>query len=215
MCRSGNTPQPGRAHLLPLIRAHVTNDSLAFFSSYFRPLSERIFSRKVSAEDMGRSAEAKVWEVVVGQIWDCFPGFCELTRDLKEVRRLLRDPSYANMQGLTPQFLSLLTNLLYTQPLLLSPLLRALSQLVQSTQRVATSATAPEELRKQFGIDQTQASANIAYLKTLAKDMVSVLLNVFSKLPRDQRGQVGEVISAWVGIMSEAVSEIVISLSTS
>jgi ribosomal RNA-processing protein 12 len=37
---------------------------------------------------MGRSAEAKVWEVVVGQIWDCFPGFCELTRDLKEVRPL-------------------------------------------------------------------------------------------------------------------------------
>jgi hypothetical protein len=110
------------------------------------------------------------------------------------------------MQGLTPQFLSLLTNLLYTQPLLLSPLLRALSQLVQSTQRLATSATTPEELRKQFGIDQAQATANIAYLKTLAKDMVSVLLNVFSKLPRDQRGQVGEVISAWVGIMSEAVS---------
>lgn len=61
-------------------------------------------------------------------------------------------------------------------------------------------------LRKQFGVDQTLALANIAYLKTLAKDMVAVLLNVFAKLPREQRGHVGEVIGAWVGIMTEEVS---------
>lgn len=102
--------------------------------------------------------------------------------------------------------MTLITNLLYTQPLLLSPLLRGLAQLVNSTQRLATSGAEPEELRKQFGVDQTLALANIAYLKTLAKDMVAVLLNVFSKLPREQRGHVGEVIGAWVGIMTEQVS---------
>lgn len=82
---AGNTPQPGRAHLLPLIRSRVTNDSLAYFADYFRPLSERIFGRKVAAEEAGRDAETKVWEVVVGQIWDCFPGFCEMSRDLQKV----------------------------------------------------------------------------------------------------------------------------------
>lgn len=55
-------------------------------------------------------------------------------------------------------------------------------------------------------MDQSQAKTNIGYLKTLAKDMVAVLLNVFSKLPREQRGQVGDVIGAWVGIMTEQVS---------
>lgn len=109
-------------------------------------------------------------------------------------------------QGLTTPFLTLLTNLLYTQPLLLSPLLRGLSQLVSSNQRLAASSTESPELIKTFGMDQEQAKANIGYLKTLAKDMVSVLLNVFSKLPREQRGQVGEVIGAWVGIMTEQVS---------
>lgn len=109
-------------------------------------------------------------------------------------------------QGLTTPFLTLLTNLLYTQPMLLTPLLRGLSQLVSSNQRLANSATEPEELRKQFGIDQAMARDSIAYLKTLAKDMVSVLLNVFSKLPREQRGPVGDVIGAWVGIMTEEVS---------
>lgn len=81
----GNTPQPGRAHLLPLIRTRTTNDSLAFFASYFRPLSERVFARKVSAEEKGKEGEAKIWEVIVGQIWDCFPGFCEMPRDMKAV----------------------------------------------------------------------------------------------------------------------------------
>ncbi|KAL1408080.1 pre-rRNA processing protein [Vanrija albida] len=186
---SGRTPQPGRAHLLPLIRSRTTNDSLAFFADYFRPLSERIFERKVAAEDADKAAEAKIWEVIVGQIWDCLPGFCEMPRDLKE--------------GLTTPFLSLITNLLYTQPLLLSPLLRGLSQVVKSTQTLAASTADPAELRKQFGVDQEAAAANIEVLKGLAKDMVSVLLNVFSKLAREQRGMVGEVIGTWVSIMSD------------
>lgn len=100
----------------------------------------------------------------------------------------------------------MLTNLLYTQPLLLSSLLRGLSQLVSSTQTLLTSTTEPVELRKQFGLDQDAAKENMAFLKTLAKDMVSVLLNVFSKLPREQRGMVGDVIALWVGIMTEQVS---------
>ncbi|RSH79233.1 uncharacterized protein EHS24_001272 [Apiotrichum porosum] len=186
---TGRTPQPGRAHLLPLIRARTTNDSLAFFANYFRPLSERLFERKVAAEDADKVAEAKIWEVIVGQIWDCLPGFCEMPRDLKD--------------GLSTPFLSLITNLLYTQPLLLNPLLRSLLQLINSTKQLMNSATDAEVLRKQFGIDQEAAKANLVVLQGLAKDMVSVLLNVFSKLPREQRGMVSDVIGAWVSIMEE------------
>ena len=82
---TGMTPQPGRAHLLPLIRARTTNDSLAYFTTYFRPLSERVFGRKVAAEEAGRATEAKIWEALVSQVWDCFPGFCEMPRDLSAV----------------------------------------------------------------------------------------------------------------------------------
>ena len=93
---AGNTPQPGRAHLLPLIKSRTTNDSLAFFASYFRPLSERVFTRKVAADDGGRGAEAKVWETLVVQIWNCFPGFCETPRDLEMVSAVLRRTSRAD-----------------------------------------------------------------------------------------------------------------------
>lgn len=42
------------------------------------------------------------------------------------------------------------------------------------------------------------------YLKTLAADMLAVLFNVFSSVAREQRGGVGDVISLWLSVMSEA-----------
>lgn len=76
-----------------------------------------------------------------------------------------------------------------------------MTALVTSTERLLGSTTDPAELRKQFGVDQEGAKADVAALKALAKDMVGVLLNVFSSTPREQRGMVGDVIAAWVRIM--------------
>lgn len=67
------------------------------------------------------------------------------------------------------------------------------------------SGTEAVELRKQFGMDQADAKINMDHLKSKAKDMVAVLLNVFAQLPREQRGMVGEVIGTWTSIMTEAV----------
>lgn len=55
-------------------------------------------------------------------------------------------------------------------------------------------------------MDQKDASKNMDHLKSKAKDMVAVLLNVFAQLPRESRGMVGEVIGIWTGIMGDAVS---------
>ena len=124
----------------------------------------------------------------------------------------MKDVSWSS-QCLTTPFLTLLTNLLYTQPKLLSSLLRGLSQLVSSSQTMLASTAPVEELRKQFGLDQGTAQKNLQTLKDLAKDMVSVLLNVFSTMPKESRGMVGEVIGAWAGIMTEKVGSMS-SLST-
>ena len=67
------------------MRSRITNDSLSFFTTRLVPMSERSFERKVKAEEGNRPGEAKVWEVVIGQIWDCLPGFVDLARDLREV----------------------------------------------------------------------------------------------------------------------------------
>lgn len=70
------------------MRERITNDSVAYFVNTLVPLSQRLFDRKIKATEGGRAAEAKVWEVVIGQIWDCLPGFLDLARDLREVSGL-------------------------------------------------------------------------------------------------------------------------------
>ena len=187
-----------------------------YFAESFLPLSERTFGRKLAAEREGRDGEAKngtllslrsgtaslasrdatgheagEWAVDV---------ICHCSTESSVDRRA--DGS----EALTTSFLHLIANVLRTQPLLLSSLLRGLNLLVTSTQTLVQSAATPDELRRQFGLDQSEARENLTYLESLAKDLVAVLLNVFSSMPRGERGMVGEVIGAWVGIMSENVS---------
>lgn len=93
--------QPGRAWMLPILRDHVSNTTLAHFRSEFVPLSAAIFQRIIDKADGSQTMESKIFETVVQQIWAIFPGYCDLPRDLRQVcagqlkstatqRRLLR-----------------------------------------------------------------------------------------------------------------------------
>jgi ribosomal RNA-processing protein 12 len=73
-----------RAYLLPLLtQPHPS--PLGHFISYFVPLSERMFDLQQTAESEGRASEAKVWSVLIGQIWAGLVGYCHAPIDLKEV----------------------------------------------------------------------------------------------------------------------------------
>jgi ribosomal RNA-processing protein 12 len=73
-----------RAFLLPLLtQPHPS--PLNHFISYFVPLTERMFDYQQTAEAEGRASEAKVWSVLVSQIWIGLPGYCHGTVDLKLV----------------------------------------------------------------------------------------------------------------------------------
>lgn len=76
---------PGRAFLLPILRAKTTNTTLAYFTNVFVPLSERLFNAKTAAE-RSRPVEGKVYEALVDQVWGCLKGFCDLPVDLPKVR---------------------------------------------------------------------------------------------------------------------------------
>ena len=73
-----------RAFLLPLLSQPHTS-RLGFFLAYFVPLTERMFDLQQKAEGEGRQSEAKVWSVLVEQIWTGLPGYCWGTVDLKQV----------------------------------------------------------------------------------------------------------------------------------
>ena len=44
-----------------------------------------MFDYQQTAEAGGRASEAKVWSVLVAQIWNGLPGYCHGTVDLKTV----------------------------------------------------------------------------------------------------------------------------------
>jgi len=81
------TRKPGeepKAFLLPLLsQSHPS--PLAHFIRYFVPLSEKMFDLQQTAESSGRQSEAKVWNVLMGQVWSGLVGYCWGTPDLKEV----------------------------------------------------------------------------------------------------------------------------------
>ncbi|RPD59760.1 NUC173-domain-containing protein [Lentinus tigrinus ALCF2SS1-6] len=178
-----------RAYLLPLLgQPHPS--PLGHFLSYFVPLTERMFELQATAEAEDRQSEAKVWSVLIEQIWVGLPGYCWAPADLK--------------QSLNTQFSQLLSQLLYNQPELRPAVLRALKVMVDSNVALASEdpekiAKLPETIRAD-PISAEEAQANVAFLRTQAESWLAVLFNVFGSVGRDNQGMVGDVISAWIAI---------------
>ncbi|GLB37646.1 putative NUC173-domain-containing protein [Lyophyllum shimeji] len=175
-----------RAYLLPLLpQPHPS--PLSHFISYFVPLSERMFDLQTTAEAENRPSEAKVWSVLVAQIWTGFVGYCHGTPDLKE--------------SLTPSFAQLLSQLLYGQPELRPAVLKALKTMVESNVNLATPKEG--EVPNPDAITPSQAADNLDVLRAQAESWLAVLFNVFGSVGRDSLGMVGDVISVWASIAGE------------
>uniref|UniRef100_A0A8C2WZB4 Ribosomal RNA processing 12 homolog n=1 Tax=Cyclopterus lumpus TaxID=8103 RepID=A0A8C2WZB4_CYCLU len=71
-----------RSWLIPVIRDHVKNTHLGFFSSYFLPLASTLTQRAVELEQAGQKLESKVYKTLQTQIWTMLPGFCTCPVDL-------------------------------------------------------------------------------------------------------------------------------------
>ncbi|KAJ3505143.1 hypothetical protein NLJ89_g7567 [Agrocybe chaxingu] len=180
----GAEPQ---AFLLPLL-AQPHPSPLSHFVSYFVPLSERMFDLQQKAEIEGRQSEAKVWSVLVGQVWAGLAGYCSDSADLKT--------------SLTPEFAQLLSQLLYGQTELRPSLLKALKSLVDSN-LAASKASDEEVARSPSARTQQEAQENLNFLRTQMESWLAVFFNVYGSVGRDSRGMVGDVITAWISIAGE------------
>lgn len=181
-----------RAFLLPLLmQPHPS--LLQHFVSYFVPLSERMFNLQQNSESENRQSEAKLWTVLIAQIWAGLPGYCWAKADTQE--------------AFTTAFSQMLSQILYTQVELRSFVLRALSVLVDSN--VAVTSQDPSLLEKLpsavrvNSISQDQAMKNVDFLRNQAESWLAVLFNVFGSIGREAQGMVGEVITTWLGIAGE------------
>ncbi|KEP47350.1 ribosomal RNA-processing protein [Rhizoctonia solani 123E] len=169
----------GRAYLLPLLATNLIprTADIRHFVSYFVPLSEKLFELQSATDKEG---ERKIWEVCINQVWTCFRGYCTGLAGLKE--------------GLSTQFLQLLTNLLYSQPTLRVSILHGVRALVASNRSIPA-----DEIHYNYA-ERSRAEENLIFLAGLAGNMLSVLFNVFSSVESNDRGLVGEVISLWLGL---------------
>uniref|UniRef100_H3DGH8 Ribosomal RNA processing 12 homolog n=1 Tax=Tetraodon nigroviridis TaxID=99883 RepID=H3DGH8_TETNG len=71
-----------RSWLIPVIRDHVRNTRLAFFTSFFLPLASTLKHKAEEYEQTEQKLEARVYQTLQLQIWTMLPGFCTCPVDL-------------------------------------------------------------------------------------------------------------------------------------
>ncbi|KAH0623825.1 hypothetical protein JD844_006974 [Phrynosoma platyrhinos] len=71
-----------RSWLLPVLRDHIQDAPLAFFSSYFLPLAATLKSKATELAQEGRDLEARIYDTLQWQMWTLLPGFCRRPTDV-------------------------------------------------------------------------------------------------------------------------------------
>lgn len=71
-----------RSWLLPVIRDHVRETRLGFFTTYFLPLATTLKSKAMDLAQAGSTVESKIYDTLQWQIWTLLPGFCTKPTDV-------------------------------------------------------------------------------------------------------------------------------------
>ena len=180
--------QPGRAWLLPLMRDSVSNTRLAHFRSGMVPLSETMFQRVLNHGNAEKTMDIKVFETIVGQVWACLPGYCELPIDLRD--------------AFDQTFAELLSNLLYQQPHLRTDICKALQNLVD-TNKAISDLENEQNIIQQGRVTKDEAKQNLEHLTSFAGNLLAVLFNVYSQTLPHNRGNLLQCINAYLSITPE------------
>ncbi|XP_020928419.1 RRP12-like protein [Sus scrofa] len=71
-----------RSWLLPVIRDHVRETRLGFFTTYFLPLATTLKNKALDLAQAGSTVESKIYDTLQWQIWTLLPGFCTKPTDV-------------------------------------------------------------------------------------------------------------------------------------
>lgn len=175
----------GRAWLLPLLRDNVRMASLGFYRRDVLPVVD-FFQEQIAQATNKESINTKIFHTIVDQVWDLLPHFCDLPTDLQE--------------AFDGDFAARLSDLMYSNVELRVPICHALRLLVESNVAYAEGALA-DDLLVQEQLSVEQARANLAYLGTLAPNMLLVLFNVFSSTAPESRGFILETIDTYLQVV--------------
>jgi ribosomal RNA-processing protein 12 len=167
-----------------------------------------MFALQQKAELEGRQSEAKVWSVLIAQIWAGLASYCAASPELPKVGvfSVQFKPWLTSLKSFPLAFSELLSQLLYTQTELRPSILKALKVVVESNVALAShDGGGTEPLSVTSNLSPEEASANIDFLRTQAESWLAVFFNLFTSINPDSRGMVGDVIKAWASITSQQV----------
>ncbi|XP_036685217.1 RRP12-like protein isoform X2 [Balaenoptera musculus] len=71
-----------RSWLLPVVRDHVRETRLGFFTAYFLPLATTLKRKAMDLAQAGSTVESKIYDTLQWQIWTLLPGFCTRPTDV-------------------------------------------------------------------------------------------------------------------------------------
>jgi ribosomal RNA-processing protein 12 len=181
--------QAGRAWMIPILRDNIFNAKLNHFRQEMVPMSEAFFQKVVDFGEGEKTLEIKIFETLVGQIWDLLPSYCNLPQDLTE--------------AFDQKFAELLANVLYQKVELRNNICRALQNLVDSNKAILETEPdedGEEDLVAQHRITKEQAQKNLDHLASFAGNMLAVLFNVYSNTLPQFRGFILKCLNAFLSI---------------
>lgn len=174
----------GRAWLLPILRDNVQMAQLEFYIKNILPITD-FFETKIAAGNP-ESMNTKIFSTIVDQIWSLLPYFCYLPTDLQV--------------AFSDEFAAKLSGLLYEKVQLRPVICNALRNLVVTLKsRLNQDKEQDVILNQQFPVSKAQS--DLEYLsKTKSNKLLSVMFNVFSQIPMDQRNYVAEAVESYFTI---------------
>ena len=95
----------------------------------------------------------------------------------------------------------MLSQLLYNQPELRPPVLKALRVIVES------NTANPDDGDDDEALPEGEVASNLAFIRTQAESWFAVLFNVFGTVGRNEQPMVGDVIGIWASIADGDVKE--------
>lgn len=180
-----NSSAVGRAWLLPILRDNVKCSHLGFYINEVLPYVD--YFDGLIKNGKHTSMNSKIFAAIINQLWSILPAFCDLPQDTTE--------------SFSDEFAANLSQLLYKKTTLRPIICHALRILVESNLTYINETVANPLLNQIFPIKEAKKA--VEYLtKTKSSNILSVLFNVFSETPSEQRGYVLETIDVYLQISS-------------
>ncbi|KAL7749309.1 pre-rRNA processing protein [Sorochytrium milnesiophthora] len=183
---AGDTTIEIRTYLLPLLAKHVRYTRLAYFVSHFFPVIDYLKRKQDEYLSRDREVEAKLFEVLVSQVWALLPGFCTYPLDLKET-----------FKAVGPRMGDTLRDEPELRPIIATSLHLLISKNLELT-KMPESDLPAELVSRGYSLDV--ARSNVRGVAVSAKFFLPLLFNIYKEMEPEKRGYIGNLVAEFVSI---------------